>query len=190
MGQRCFDELIVLGETSPNCAGTVSRLCSVQGLVSEKRLCLVGAVVLAGLTMTQRWFRCLVVASAALFVFWTLMSWFGPAATPDIARALSWNGYGGVIPVGQPLLTWGHFALRCAAMVGLFFCMPWGRWLFWLSILIPLATSPFMGLGVYRPADAFLGLVLALADGGLAVLVLSQPVRSFFSEQRPAHMQS
>lgn len=126
--------------------------------------------------MTVLCFRVLVTTNAIVFVAWLVSSFYGSSPSYEVSQVLRWNGFDGIVSATNPLFLWIPVALRVISLIGMFFSISMSRWLFWLCVLIPLALSPFMGLGVYRAAEAFWGLLLALIDGALALALALMPV--------------
>ena len=125
-------------------------------------------------------FKRLVIGTTALYVLWLALPWIQDAfVSTEIADALSWNGFGAVLPLPTGI-AWLVALLYVPVAIGLCSFSPSARWLFVALTVFLHIWSPLGGLRVETALGATLGSIVTLGDGAVITLAFTSPLRERF----------
>lgn len=97
----------------------------------------------------------------------------------DTAIALSWDGYGALLPLPRSIV-WLSMLLYVAVAIGLYSFSASARLLFLLLTAFWAVAALIGGLHVYSAFGAFLGGIVGLGDGAMLALAYVSPLRKRF----------
>lgn len=127
-------------------------------------------------------FRSLIVVSTLAYLLLFFMPAIPLSLSPDVSALREKSGYGAVIP-SLPWFPWVFLLTWLIATVGLFFFRAWARGLFVGLYVFVLFLRFIQGTTVHLPIEAFLGEVVALADGAIMTLAFTNPIALYFKRQ-------
>ena len=131
-------------------------------------------------------FRRLVIGTTAMYVLWLGLPWIQDAYVPtEIADALSWYGFGAVLPLPTGI-AWLVALLYVPVAIGLCSFSRSARWLFVALTGFILVWSLFGGLHVETALGATLGSIVTLGDGAIITLAFTSPLQERFQNHGSA----
>ena len=132
------------------------------------------------LTDHVRLFRILVLVSAITYLVWFLQLLVGGRLISEGTwDALSWRGYGALLPPPERL-AWLSLLLFMAVAVGLWTFSRSARLVFTMLSAYFILTSPLDGVQVQTALGSFLLLLTNMADGAILVMAYTTPLREKF----------
>jgi hypothetical protein len=125
-------------------------------------------------------FRALVVISTVNYLIWFFQLVLGGRLiSPGTWDALSWNGYGALLPFPEKIW-WLMMLLSVAVAVGLFHFSKSARLVFTCLIGFFGVARLLAGVQVETALDSLLGYITNIADGAVIVMAYTSPLRERF----------
>lgn len=121
-------------------------------------------------TQLQLFFRCLVLVSTVLFIFFWMLPYLGLNFTEDEKNILSWYGYGSYIPDSK-VINWGLFSAWLVLSVGIFFYNRLARSCFLWLLIFTCISCLFWGFKIYTPLETMLSTLISIFDGAMLSLM-------------------
>jgi hypothetical protein len=131
-------------------------------------------------------FKRLVIGTTALYVLWLALPWIQDAfVSAEVADALSWYGFGAVLPLPTGI-AWLVALLYVPVAIGLCSFSASARWLFVALTVFVHAWSLLGGLRVETALGATMGSIIMLGDGAVITLAFTSPLRERFQTHESA----
>ena len=133
------------------------------------------------LTDPVRLFRALVLVSTISYLVWFFQLLLGgPLISASTWDALSWHGYGALLPLPERLC-WLFLLLFVAVAVGLWTFSKSARLVFAMLAAFFIVTCPLGGVQVQTAFGSFLLLLTNMADGAILVMAYTPPLKERFA---------
>ncbi len=125
-------------------------------------------------------FRRLILLELALYLLHLAAPYFSERLYgKETLRALSWNGYGGMID-SNGWFPYAMFGGEIVALLAMYLFQDWGRATFLALLIVSVLLSPFYGVVVYPGWEGGIGGAMAVLAGFLICMAYCTQLNEAF----------